>query len=45
MGDLDTLDDVDAEDKAQNRKSLRHHVAKIDQVIITFGNRYYHFID
>ncbi|CAB5323854.1 hypothetical protein RhiirA5_398737 [Rhizophagus irregularis] len=31
MGDLDALDDVDAEDKAQNRKSLRHHVAKIDQ--------------
>ncbi|GET00169.1 Sas10 domain-containing protein [Rhizophagus clarus] len=31
LGDLDVLDDVDAEDKAQNRKSLRHYVAKIDQ--------------
>jgi U3 small nucleolar RNA-associated protein 3 len=31
---LDALDDVDAEDKAQNRRSLRHYVAKIDQNLV-----------
>ncbi|CAG8451367.1 13614_t:CDS:10 [Acaulospora colombiana] len=34
FGDLDTLDDVDAEDKAQRRKSLRHYVARIDQKLV-----------
>ncbi|RIA89269.1 Sas10 C-terminal domain-containing protein [Glomus cerebriforme] len=31
LGDLNALDDIDADDKAQSRKSLRHYVAKIDQ--------------
>ncbi|CAI2163627.1 20369_t:CDS:10, partial [Funneliformis geosporum] len=33
LGDLDALDDVDANDKTQKRKSLRHHIAKIDQTL------------
>nr|CAG8532940.1 4987_t:CDS:10 [Entrophospora candida] len=31
FGDLDVLDEVDAEDKIQRKKSLRYHVSKIDQ--------------
>nr|CAG8597437.1 9184_t:CDS:10 [Entrophospora candida] len=34
FGDLDVLDEVDAEDKIQRKKSLRYHVSKIDQKAI-----------